>query len=424
MRSSHRRESGTNLARVKDYNEVVVLDLVRGRGELTRPAIAEATGLSLQTVSNIARRLLEAGVLRERAVATAGRTQRRLRLNAEAAYALGIQLDRAAVSVGVVNLAGEIKARADFSAEGEPAEVISRMAASAERLMDESGVRRERVLGAGVGAPGPLDLGSGRLLTPLCFTGWDGFPLREAVSDALGMRVLMDNDATAAALGEQWRGMGRSASSYVYLYLGRGFGAGMVLGGQAHRGLRGNAGEVSHIPVEPGGPRCECGASGCLGLYVTPAGLLREARRAVLEAPAGDAPPWPETLAEVLDRDVPLFADVVARAGERLARVVVEVTRLLDPELVILGGPLIEGAGRRFREAIALRLALLDTPGAPAPRVELSRIGSDAAVVGAATLVLHDLYAPTMGKLSLAESPSPERQEGAVSPPAKGGAEP
>jgi predicted NBD/HSP70 family sugar kinase len=354
-------------------------------------------------VSNITRRLLEAGVLRERAVATAGRPQRRLRLNAEAAYALGIQVDRAAVSVALVNLAGEIKARADFPADGEPAEVVARMAASAERLMDDSGVRRERVLGAGVGAPGPLDLGAGRLLTPLCFTGWDGFPLQAAVSDALGLRVLMDNDATAAALGEQWRGLGRSASSYVYLYLGRGFGAGMVLGGQAYRGLRGNAGEVSHIPVEPGGPRCECGANGCLGLYVTPDGLLREARRAVLEAPAGQAPPWPETLADVLDPGVPLFADVVGRAAERLARVVVEITRVLDPELVILGGPLIADVGRRFREAIALRLALLDTPGAPAPRVELSRIGSDAAVVGAATLVLHDLYAPTMGKLSLAE---------------------
>jgi predicted NBD/HSP70 family sugar kinase len=223
----------------------------------------------------------------------------------------------------------------------------------------------------------------------------------------------MDNDATAAALGEQWRGLGRSASSYVYLYLGRGFGAGMVLGGQAYHGLRGNAGEVSHIPVEPNGPPCECGSNGCLGLYVTPDGLLREARRAVLEA-AGQAPPWPERLADVLAPDAPVFAAVVARAGERLARVVVELTRVLDPELVILGGPLIDGVGRRFQEAIAGRLALLETPGAPAPRVELSRIGSDAAVVGAATLVLHDLYAPTMGKLSLAESPTLERQERAA----------
>src|SRR4051794_6580686 len=395
-------ESGTNLTRVKDYNQVVVLDLIRNRGELTRPAIAEATGLRLQTVSNIVRRLLVADVVRETSTSSGRRVQRRLRVHEDAAYALGIQLDRASVSIGLVNLVGEIQARADFPADGEPAAVIARMAETAHGLIAESGVRRDRVLGAGVGAPGPLDLHAGRLLTPLCFAGWDGFPLQAAVADALGMRVIMDNDATAAALGEQWRGSGGSASSFVYLYLGRGFGAGMVLGGQAYRGLRGNAGEVSHIPVDPNGPPCECGSNGCLGLYVTSDGLLREARRAVLDARSGEAPAWPETLEDVVNGDVPVFADVVARAAGRLAGVVVELTRVLDPELVIRGGPLLESVGRPFREAIQLRLALLDKPGAPPPRVELSNIGSDAAVVGAATLVLHDLYAPTMGKLSLA----------------------
>jgi predicted NBD/HSP70 family sugar kinase len=76
---------------------------------------------------------------------------------------------------------------------------------------------------------------------------------------------------------------------------------------------------------------------------------------------------------------------------------------MLDPELVVLGGPLVQDVGERFRDAIARRLRELDEPGAPVPRVELSRIGSDAGVIGAATLVLHDLYAPSAHKLSLAE---------------------
>jgi predicted NBD/HSP70 family sugar kinase len=123
----------------------------------------------------------------------------------------------------------------------------------------------------------------------------------------------------------------------------------------------------------------------------------------VLEAPAG-APPFPESIDEVLDGDAPLFADVVARAAARLAEVVVELTRVLDPELIVLGGPFAARAGGPFQEAMTMRLGLLGAPGAPPPRVELSRIGIDAGVVGAATLVLHDLYAPTMGKLSLAGS--------------------
>jgi predicted NBD/HSP70 family sugar kinase len=130
--------------------------------------------------------------------------------------------------------------------------------------------------------------------------------------------------------------------------------------------------------------------------------MLREARRAVLEALPGGAPAWPQTIDDVLDGEVALFAAVVERAAQRLADVVVELARVLDPELVVLGGPMAARAGERFQVAIATRLAILDKPGAPPPRVELSRIGVDAGVTGAATLVLHDLYTPTMGKLSLA----------------------
>jgi predicted NBD/HSP70 family sugar kinase len=399
-------ESGTNLARVKDFNQVVVLDLIRSRGELTRPAIAEATGLTLQTVSNIVRRLLAAGVVLEESVAGAprgGRAQRRLRVNDDAAYAIGIKLDRDRVVVAVVNLAGEIKARETFAIVGNepPADVVSRMAHTVNALLAAAAVPRARVLGAGIGAPGPLDLRSGQLLTPLHFEGWDNFELRSVVSDALGMRVIMDNDATAAAVGEQWRGLGIGVSNLVYLYLGRGLGSGMILSGQAFRGLRGNAGEISHVQVDPSGPPCECGANGCLGLYATPEGLLREARRAVLEAPSG-APPFPQSTDEVLAGSHPLFVDVIARAADRLARLMVEFSRVLEPELIVLGGPHVDTLGRPYQEAIALRLALIDAPGAPPPRVELSRIGTDAGVIGAATLMLHDLYAPSMGKLSLA----------------------
>ena len=130
-----------------------------------------------------------------------------------------------------------------------------------------AGVGAERVLGAGIGAPGPLDLREGRLLNVLHPRSWTHFPLAAAVADALGLRVIMDNDATAAALGERWRGIGGGAESFVYLYLGDGIGGGLVLDGQAYRGLRGNTGEISHIQVDAEGPPCDCGSNGCLALY-------------------------------------------------------------------------------------------------------------------------------------------------------------
>jgi predicted NBD/HSP70 family sugar kinase len=354
-------ESGTNLTRVKDFNESVVLDLVRSRGEITRPEIATATALTLQTVANITRRLLSGGLLEETHAPAGGRPRRTLSVNHDAAYAIGIQLDRPGFAVALVNLAGEIKARATSAIDRDeaPEQVVARMAMLAREVSD--GVDGERILGAGIGAPGPLDLRQGKLLGPLAFTGWDHFPLRQVVADALGMRVIMDNDATAAALGEHWRGAGNQ--NFVYLYLARGLGAGLIAGGQAFRGHRGNAGEISHIQVNPSGAPCDCGSNGCLGLYATPEAI-------------GDDP------------------EKLATAAALLAKVVEDLARVLDPELIVLGGPQTEHLGPAYAKAIEARLE-------PPPRVELSQIGSDAGVIGAATLILHDLYAPTLGKLSL-----------------------
>ena len=118
----------------------------------------------------------------------------------------------------------------------------------------EADVDRAKLLGAGIGAPGPIDLRDGRMLNVLHPRSWSHFPIAGAVADALDLRVIMDNDATAAALGEHWRGIGGGAESFIYLYLGVGIGGGLVLDGQAYRGLRGNTGEISHIQVDPDGP--------------------------------------------------------------------------------------------------------------------------------------------------------------------------
>jgi predicted NBD/HSP70 family sugar kinase len=399
---------GTNLARVKDYNEVAVLGLVRSSGPIGRPAIASATGLTLQTVSNIVRRLLEAGTVVEDAPANGGRRRRALRINPDGGYAIGIQLVRARLAVGVVDLAGEIRGRAEteIAEEEEPKRVIARLADLVDEVTEQAEIAKAKVLGAGIGAPGPLDLREGRLLNVLHPSSWSHFPMARAVADALGLRVIMDNDATAAALGEHWRGVGTDAESFVYLYLGVGIGGGLVLDGQAFRGLRGNTGEISHIQVDPTGPPCECGANGCLALYTSPGGLLREAARVALEAPHTlpvDDPP--DTVEALVAHPDPRFQQVVATAGAHLGHVVVECARILDPELVVLGGPLVPTLGEPYAEAITTALKRIDEPGAPPPRVELSTSGSDAGVIGAATLVLHDLYAPTARKLSLVSVP-------------------
>src|SRR4051794_27156239 len=314
LREGGPREWGTNLARVKDYNEVVVLGLVRSSAPIGRPAIAAATGLTLQTVSNIARRLLAAGTVVEEGAS--GR-KRALRINPDAGYAIGIQLVRASLAVGVVDLAGEIRARNEtaIGPEEEPQEMLERVKALVDEAVDAAGIDPEKLLGAGIGAPGPLDLRTGMLLNVRHPRSWTHFPLAERVAEALGLRVIMDNDATAAALGEHWRGIGNDAESFVYVYLGVGLGAGLVLDGQAYRGHRGNTGEISHIQVDPHGPPCECGSRGCLALYTSPDGLLREAAKAALEALEPLKHP-PTTIEDLVAHEDPRIRRGPHRAGE------------------------------------------------------------------------------------------------------------
>ena len=211
----------------------------------------------------------------------------------------------------------------------------------------------------------------------------DHLPLAEAVAAALKLRVIMDNDATAAALGEHWRGVGEGAEDFIYLYLGTGIGGGLVLDGQAYRGLRGNTGEISHIQVDPNGPSCECGSHGCLALYTNPDGLLREAAKVVLEAPpptrspsrrrrSSGSPPTPTRASSGSSSD----------AGAHLAKVVVECSRVLDPELIVLGGPLLPTLGGPFGHAIEQALEAdrrargLTAPGARSPPADQTRASS------------------------------------------------
>jgi predicted NBD/HSP70 family sugar kinase len=409
LRGAAGRDTGTNLARVKDYNEAVVLDHIRTGGEVRRAAIATATGLTLQTVSNITRRLLAADLV---VSAGADGRNRRFAVNPDAAYALGIQLVRTRLVVGVVDVAGAVRgeAEAELEPDEDPSRVIGRLPKLVATAVETARIDRERLIGAGIGAPGPLDLHAGALLNVLSPASWSGFKVREAVEDALSMRVILDNDATAAAVGELWSGVAAGCDDFVYVYLGTGLGTGLVLGGHPYRGNRGNAGEISHIQVDPDGPPCECGRTGCLGLYPTPAGLLREARRAILEAPVGrEITERPQTVEELVASEDPWLRDVVDRAAERLGGALADIGRVLDPELVVLGGPLLPHVGRTFADAIARALEGLGEPGAPPPPVALSELGSDAGVIGAATLVLHDVYAPSSRKLSLAEAGSQTR---------------
>ena len=151
------------------------------------------------------------------------------------------------------------------------------MEAALDELERMAAERGARVVAAGVGCGGPLDRGRGLILSPANLPGWDEFPIVELIRERLGVPVVLDNDANAAALAEHEYGAGRGARNMVYLTISTGIGGGLILGGRLIHGVGDAAGEVGHMIVEPGGHPCGCGSRGCLETICSGTNIARRA---------------------------------------------------------------------------------------------------------------------------------------------------
>jgi predicted NBD/HSP70 family sugar kinase len=387
---------GSNLPAVGTYNQTLVLDLIRRAPEgVSRIELAARTGLSAQTLSNVARRLVAEGWVVEGApvVAGPGKPRTPLRLDPTARCAVGIHLDPAVDTFVLVDLAGAVIAHAERTPRqsGTADALVAGLAIAVDALLRDAGVDRERVLGIGVAAPGPLDVERGDLFEPpLLLPAWHHVALRERLEAATGLPTTVEKDVVAAMVGELWTDAAGELDDAIFVYYGAGVGAGLAVDGSPLRGRTGNAGDIAHLVVEPDGPACGCGQRGCLGVTIAPERLLVDS--GIL--PADAAPSAPELrrrleeLAARIGTGNPDATATVDRAVAALARAIVQMNNLLDADVVVVGGPLwslLPGAGAGLDRAIA---ASHETATVRGIRLLESTLGSDVAAVGAACLVL------------------------------------
>ncbi|MER7818405.1 ROK family transcriptional regulator [Streptomyces sp. NPDC096153] len=405
--------AGANLPVLRSHNAALVLDLLRAADEdgISRLELAERTGLTPQAVSKITARLRADGLATEagRRASTGGKPRTVLRLVPSAAHAVGLHLDRDELTAVLVDLTGTVVASRTRGLDlgGAVPDVISAATGEVRALLTGG---PDRVLGVGVGMPGPLDHWSGVPGRVTGAPGWAGVPLRDELVERLGLPVVLDKDTNAAALALALRarpepdsgsasgptpapgptpgpapawgpaagsdsgpgpdsgpegvggagpgGAGGSGSataapgSFAYLHLGTGLGAGLVIGGVVHRGARTGAGEFGHQVVQLDGPLCPCGNRGCieaLCLAAVARGELGEAARVL---------------------------------GTGAANLV----RLLDVDQVLLGGRTVLADGETFVRGVRAVV------GDDAVHVALAETGAYPVAEGAAQLVLAPLF--------------------------------
>lgn len=378
-----------------------VLDLIRAAGMISRVGLVNASGLTGGTISTVVRGLIDEGLVAEtgHAESTGGKRRVMLQLNHFARYAVGVHLDDARITYVLTNLGGAVVARISRAGAGTddlPA-VVARMAREVGALIDSVGVERDRILGLG--------LVSARPSTHLAFA--------QELELATGLPVVLDNDATAAAIGEHWSGGVGATSTFAALYMGTVVGAGVVLGGTTHRGPSGHAGEIGHTCLDIDGPRCSCGARGCLEVLAGPAAVVAQARedRALTRAAGlvggrtrAAAPVSADfaAISRAARRGNTRAVALLERSARYLAVAARSLANVLDLEVLVLTGPSFAIAGSVYLPVLRAELDSSFVARSAHPvSVRLSPSAASASAIGAAAIVLQSELVPRQKGLRL-----------------------
>ncbi|OEU99667.1 MULTISPECIES: ROK family transcriptional regulator [Streptomyces] len=390
-------------ARPANAHQARLLRLLRDGGPRSRAELGDRVDLSRSKLAVEVDRLLETGLVVADGLAASrgGRRSHNIRL-APGLRFLGVDIGATSVDVAVTNpeleVLGHLNQPMDVR-EG-PVAVFDQVLAMVAKLRD-SGVA-DGFDGAGIGVPGPVRFPEGTPVAPPIMPGWDGFPVREALSQELGCPVMVDNDVNLMATGEMQAGVARSVRDFFCVKIGTGIGCGVVVGGEVHRGTTGSAGDIGHIQVEPDGRQCACGNRGCLEAYFGGAALARDAEEAARE---GRSPELARLLAEKgrLDAsDVAIAAsagdgtslDLIRDGGARVGQVIASLVSFFNPGLVVIGGG-VTGLGHTLLASIRTQVYRQSLPLATGNLpIVLGELGQVAGVTGAARLTSDHLFSP------------------------------
>ncbi|MGY5778382.1 ROK family transcriptional regulator [Rhizobium sp. LEGMi135b] len=378
--------SGTNLEQAKSHNRRVVIEAIRTNGPMSRAAIARMTALTTQTVSNIVEELARSHFLiaMEAQKIARGQPITPYMINPAGAYSIGLELGRQRAAGVLTDLSGTVCARIECHVDRPgPTEAMPVLAEIVRNLQEAFSFDRNRLLGVGIALPGRYADGGVTSLSPLNLPGWQDFPVASELERLIDLPVLVENDATAAAIGERLYGVARGLGSFVYLFLAGdgGIGAGMFLDGHLYKGSRANAGEIGHIIVEPHGRLCTCGKRGCLDRYVSPS--VAYECLGIENAQELD----PDDLDARIAANGHGLKTWLEQAVQPLRQTIDFLELAFDPQTIVLGGSAPTSLMTGLAESVVpLHIPVNPTEERSIPRLMIGASGKDTAILGAAAL--------------------------------------
>ncbi len=389
--------TGTNLTYTKAYNYRIVFETIRLHGPISRADIARRTNLTAQTISNIVTRLLERQFVQEgsKLQKKRGAPSTNLEVNPSGAYSVGLDFNRDHLTGVLVDLTGAVKTKIYYEIDSpSPEKGIELMISTINQLTSSEEVKKAHFCGVGIGLPGPMEINQNNevsnTMNPKVFPKWEHVPVGDLLAEHITSPIFIENNASAATIGEHWYGAGKNISNFVYTFFGAGLGGGLVLNGNLYKGHNQNAGELGYFPFLSEKSPLSDSEKPHIGEHFNLKKLyawLREDNIIVSR---------PEDLGNLfLDKDEK-FLRWLDLAKGYLASAFMFTEYLIDSEVIILGGRLpyviIEDIARDLPDLIAEIRSEVKTSG---PTFVCGTAGVDAAALGAAILPMFDLFSAT-----------------------------
>lgn len=315
-------------------------------------------------------------------------------------YFLGVDLGGTKILTALADEEGTVLARKKMPTEANKGleHVLENIHTSIKKVLDESGVKVKDIVSMGVGSPGPLDVDKGIIyLAPNL--GWENVPITSLLEEKTGIKVILENDANAAALGEKWFGAGQDVDNLIYVTVSTGIGGGIIINKEIYRGANAGAGEVGHMVIDPDGPLCGCGNRGCFETLASGTALVRKGRKAVEKGKdtilkklsGGDI----NTIDGALIAKAARMKDSVAlkiwdEIGEYLGIGLANLLNIFNPEMIILGGGVMKAGDLIMEPMLKSLKARAFKEAFQSVEIKKAELGDDTGVIGAITVAMRE----------------------------------
>jgi len=374
---------------LRDINLRAVLQLLRVHNPCSCSDLARYSGLSVPTVASSVARLEHLGLAKRlgKGSSSGGRPPHLLRFNETFGYVAGIDISEKLIRVGIADLSGQLlgESRGEIGENTWPMAVVDRMVSLLAALREELRIPAKRLLAVGVAAPGITDVDAGMVVSVPSMQGWENVPLGRLLAEKLRVPVMVENDVNLAALGEHSYGLAQGERNFVFVHIGRGVGAGLIVNGQVHHGPEWTAGEIGYLLVSGAGLQpIRKSQVGALEAAIGTCGIERQWRELANQNGHGGL----ESLggSEILDRAAQgdaLAQRIVDKTAESLAMVCSYLSLILNCSLIVFGGEL--GVHPALLQATSARLEEHDFAH---PRLAITQLGTKAQLKGALRLAL------------------------------------